>query len=181
MIINPLSGQRSVRSTYYNENFTAVTTGSAIRKVSSDVLTLTPLSITAAGTDGIAACQKADPGVYTVTLTYFDSAYREQSESVNITITDGQNPPAYTVRSDTASTTMANALQLVNDCIYVPDGVILDCTATGTRLTGSMIPLRSGEQLHINTITVKSTVTIATGQKVYVTHVITIDKTLTNK
>lgn len=167
---------------YYGKDLVTCTTGSAIRLPGSNILTLNPISIQPS-TDGsgIGTCRKAQPGVYTVSLSYTDNSYRYHTDNVNITITDGQNPPEYVLRSLTTSITAANALEMVNDCIYVPDGKILDCTATGTRLTGSMIPLRSGEQIHISTITVQSVVQIASGQRVYVTHVIPVARTLTNR
>lgn len=167
---------------YYGYDMVNCSTQAAIRLAGSNVLTLTPLTIIQpAGNESIGTCQKAKPGVYTVSLTYLDSAYRPRTENIQITLTDGQTPPDYTIRCLTSPITVTNALELVNQCIEIPNGAILDCTATGTRLTGSSIPVQSGEQLHIERITIRSVITLATGNKVYVPHEITIDKTLTNK
>lgn len=171
---------------YYSNDMVTCSTAGAITIPGSNVLTLTPLTITAdPNNSAVANCQKAEPGIYTVTL-YYSTGYNftqpnNLSESINIEFTDGQSHPDYTVRSVVTQATAVNALQMVNDCIYVPDGEILDCTAAGTTLTGSAIPVKSGEQIHISTITVKSKVVIATGQTVYVNHVINVGKTLTNK
>ncbi len=161
-------------------------TAGAITIPGSSSLTLTPLSIIPdPNNSAVASCRKAEPGTYTVTL-YYTTGYNftqpnNLSESINIEFTDGQSHPDYTLRSLTTQMTAANALQMVIDCIYVPDGEILDCTAAGTIQTGRNIAVKSGEQIHINTITVKSKTVIATGQTVYVNHVINIGRTLTNK
>lgn len=145
-------------------------------------LVLTPLMLFPAGNkDDIGTCSKAEPGIYTVSLTYMDTGYSLKTENINITITDGQNPPEYNIRSLTTTNTVSDALAMVKECIDIPDSTILDCTATGTKLTGSAISVESGEQLHIDTVKVRSVVTIATGYRIYVDHEITIDKTLTNK
>ncbi len=168
-------------SIYYTNDMVTYSTGSAITLPGSSELTLTPLTIIPGTESGSAGtCRKAEPGIYTVTLTYMDSAYQAKSVNYNITVTDGQNPPQYAIRSLAASAPVSNALQLVNECISVQNGVITSCTAAGTKLEGSAIILESSEQLHIDTITVRSEITIATGTRVYVTHEVTVDRTLKN-
>ncbi len=173
-------------SAYYSNDMVTCSTAGAITIPGSSSLTLTPLSIIPdPNNSAVASCRKAEPGTYTVTL-YYTTGYNftqpnNLSESINIEFTDGQSHPDYTLRSLTTQMTAANALQMVIDCIYVPDGEILDCTAAGTIQTGRNIAVKSGEQIHINTITVKSKTVIATGQTVYVNHVINIGRTLTNK
>ena len=168
-------------SLYYGLDMVTNST-SAISLPGAKELVLTPLMIFPAGSkDDTGTCSKAEPGVYTVSLTYMDTVYSLKTENINITITDGQNPPEYSIRSLTTTNTVTNALEMVKECIHIPDSTILDCTATGTKLTGSAILVDSGEQLHIDTVKVQSVVTIATGERIYVTHEITIDKTLTNK
>lgn len=170
-------------STYYGPDLIAAstTTSGAIQLSGADVLNITPITFTAGVGGGLRTCNKAEPGIYTVTLTYIDKQYKESTAQVNFTITDGQSAPEYTIQNTTTDVTVTNALDMVKSCIYIPDGTILDCTATGSRLTGSQIPVRSGEQLHIDTITVQSIVKISTGEQVYVKHTITVDRTLTNR
>ncbi len=148
----------------------------------SKELVLTPLTLyPAANKTEIGTCAKAETGVYNVSLSYMDSSYNIKTENLNITITDGQNLPEYNIRSLVTTNTVTNALDMVKECIEIPNSTILDCTAVGTKLTGSAILVESGEQLHIDKVKVQSIVTIATGDRIYVDHEVTVDKTLTNK
>ncbi len=170
-------------SNYYTQdlsNASTVTT-SAIELSGADVLNITPITLTAGVSNALRTCNKAEPGIYTVTFTYKDKQYKEATARANFTITDGQFAPEYTIQNTTTELTVTNALDMVKSCIRIPDGTILDCTATGTRLTGSQITVRSGEQLHIDTITVQSVIKISTGEDVYVKHTIPVDRTLTNR
>lgn len=170
-------------NTYYGNDMT-VSTGGALTLNNSTLLTLRPLVITG-GTDGVDICRKAESGTYTVTLEYnqryiYGSSTRG-TLTANIVVKDEQKVPEYTIQRLTTSATVQNALQMAMDCIQVPNGTILDCTATGTNLRGAAIPVRSGEQIHINTVSVRSVVKMSGNRNVYVTHVIPIDRTFTNK
>jgi hypothetical protein len=81
----------------------------------------------------------------------------------------------------TASKTCANALALAQDCLKVDGARITDCTVTGESQSGAKVPVASGEQVNIKTVTATGTYTIANEQSVTVTYEIAVGKTLTNK
>ena len=170
-------------NSYYDANLARYTTGASISMTGKKALTLTPLKIMPAQTANMPGyCQKAETGTYMVTVTYkgYNSSQLNKAY-VNIQITDGQKAPEYTIQKLVTSVTMPNAYQMAIDCISVQNGTIEDCTVTGYSQSGSMVQVVSGQQVHINTIKVRSEVTMANNQKVSVTHVITVDKTLTNR
>ena len=171
-------------NTSYGNSMT-VSSGSAIT-LNGKLLTLKPLTIRG-GTNGVDICEKAESGTYTVTLeynqryNYTTSSYRAKT-TTNIVIKDEQQVPDYSILKLTTDTTVQNALQVAVNCISIPDGgSILNCTAAGTRLQGAAIPVRSGEQIHITAISVRSVVKMAGNRNVYVTHEIPINRTFTNK
>lgn len=175
------SAQISKGNVSYNSNFVSIsypTSSSILLSGNDPVLTLTPLAIVS-GTGNAAYCQKAEVGTYTVTVSYSDGT-GTRNASVNIQITDGQNPPDYTIQRLTTSVPVQKALQMAQDCIYVQNGSIVECTVTGYYGSGSNCDVTPGQQVHIDTITVSSEVTMGNNQKVNVTHVITVDKTLEN-
>lgn len=165
----------------YDANFRSLgyTTPGSIHVAGNNKLTLTPLSIQSTGNG--AYCQKAEAGTYTVTLGYSDGTNIGRTATVSIQLTDGQNPPEFVIQRLTTSAPVQTALQMAVDCIYVKDGSIVECTVTGYSQPGSRCQVSPGQQVHIDTITVNSEVTIANNQKVTVQHKVTVDKTLTNK
>lgn len=145
------------------------------------VTTIHPLRFST-GSNGLGTCEKSESGTYKITLTSTGSDGKEVKQTGNIVITDQQTPPVYNLRSLTPDTTASNALDLIRSCIQLPDEAsILDCTVTGFTQSGGNVQLRSGEMVHIETVKVRSVVTIANNERVYVESNITIDKTFTNK
>lgn len=166
---------------------TSLTSSGSAILLNGTLLTLKPLTFRG-GENGIENCEKAESGTYTVTLEYnnYNSSYGSSSYiarmTTNIVIKDEQPVPDYTISSLTTDTSVQNALQVAVNCIRIPDGgAILNCTAAGTKLQGAAIPVRSGEQIHISTISVRSVVKMAGNRNVYVTHEIPINRTFTNK
>ncbi len=163
--------------------------GSAITGSSMSQLEIRPLEI-ADNTDnnGAAMCRKAEPGIYTITLEYNQPYWygttgsSKKSVTANIEITDSQKAPEYNIKSLTTNATMQTALQMAMDCIQMTNNdAITACTVTGTTQQGASVLVKSGEQVHISTITVRSIVTIRNGLKVYVEHVVPIGRTFTNR
>ena len=82
----------------------------------------------------------------------------------------------------TTGTTVQTALQMAMDCIQMSNGdTITDCTVTGYSQPGSSIIVKSGDQVNISTITVRTVVTIKDQRKVYVDHVMPVGRTFTNR
>ncbi len=169
----------------YGNDMTAVT-GSALALDGGNVLTLTPMVIRS-GTDGVDICEKAETGTYTITVEfnqryYYGSTTNRGTLTANIVIKDEQSVPEYTIQKLTTDTVMQNALQVAVNCISIPDGgSILNCSAAGTNLKGAAIPVRSGEQIHITSISVRAVLKMSNNRNVYVTHEIPINRTFTNK
>ncbi len=175
---------------YYNENLQQITSGSSNLVANSTTtsgsgiasnaktLKIKPLQFTYGIGNAYGTCTKAETGTYLITMTATD----ETSRTLNLTVTDKQSAPAYNLRSLTPNVSVSNALDLVKNCIQLPDGgTILNCTATGTSQTGGNILLRSGEMIHIEYVRVSSVVTIAGGQRISVESDLWIDKTFTNR
>lgn len=176
-------------NTYYaNDMMVAITSESAITS-SSKKLVLTPVRIGSSGENGAVFCKKAERGIYTVTLkykqqyTYLGSWSNEtKTASANIELTDTQSIPDFNIRSLTTSATVQTAYQMAADCIQLASGdTITDCTVTGSNQPGSAVLVKSREQVHIHTITVRSLVTIKNQLKVYVDFMLPVDRTFTNR
>lgn len=163
--------------------------GSAITGTSMNQIQIRPLEIAdATDNNGAAMCRKAEPGIYTITLEYNQPYWygttgsSKKTVTANIEITDSQKAPEYNIKSLTTNATMQTALQMAMDCIQMTNNdAITACTVTGTTQQGASVLVKSGEQVHISTITVRSIVTIRNGLKVYVEHVVPIGRTFTNR
>lgn len=132
-------------------------------------------------------CRKAEQGTYTVTLTYDQSVSwmgttEKKTATANIELTDSQGTPDYSIRSLTTSTNVQTAHQVALDCIQTAsEDTIMDCTVTGSSQPGVSTIVKSGEQIHISSVKIRSTVLIKNQQKVYVDYIIPIGKTFTNR
>jgi hypothetical protein len=163
-------------NTYYSADLTAGGTTAKQEITGSDVLQLTTLKIASS------VCTKAAVGTYTITLRYYSAAAQSyQTLTTYLTLTDSQETPSVRVVRTTASKTCANALALARDCLKVDGATITDCTVTGESQSGAKVPVASGEQVNIKTVTATGTYTIANEQSVTVTYEIAVGKTLTNK
>ncbi len=164
-----------------------VTSDSAIK--SGSKLELSPIYIGSIGNNGGIFCTKAEKGIYTVTLKYYQqSSYQgqwrneEKAVTANVELTDTQAIPDYSIRSLTTSTSVQTAYQMALDCIQLAkDDQLMDCTVTGSSQPGSSVLVSSGEQVHINTITIRSVVTIKGQLKVNVDYTIPVGRTFTNR
>ena len=173
-------------SSKYDTRMT-VTSDSAIK--SGSKLELSPIYIGSIGNNGGIFCTKAEKGIYTVTLKYYQqSSYQgqwrneEKAVTANVELTDTQAIPDYSIRSLTTSTSVQTAYQMALDCIQLAkDDQLMDCTVTGSSQPGSSVLVSSGEQVHINTITIRSVVTIKGQLKVNVDYTIPVGRTFTNR
>lgn len=167
---------------YYSSDLTSAGSSTAVTVGNSTTLTLTAMQLIPG--NEIGECRKAETGVYSIAMRYFDSnANAYQTIATTIQVTDSQEKPVAAVDNTTADVVAANALELVKDCISVSSGEIYDCTATGETATGSDIVITSGKQLHIKTISVREIVNTGNAAipQVYIYHTIEIGQTLTNK
>lgn len=146
----------------------------------SDTLTLVPVTFKTNQGETIPSCQKAETGTYAVTFHFPSDSGADATVTASIVLTDSQKKPGFTIRNLTATKRVKTAMELVNDCISVTDGTIIDCTVAGTELTGDAISVSAGEQVHIKQITVRTVEQIANGTSVYMEYVIDVDKTLEN-
>ncbi len=159
---------------YYSADLTAGGQTSAVMISSGKSLTITALSIK----DSVIT--KAEPGTYTVQLTYYSNDTRTNvTTSTSFTITDSDTALSATVARTTSSTTCKTALDLVKDCISVNKGEITDCAVFGVSTNGAT-ELASGENYNITSITVQ--VPVTTGKNpTYCNYKINLGKTLANK
>lgn len=145
-------------------------------------LSLNLITINGGTGNDIGTLKKAAPGVYSVILKNYDN----QQYVATLRVTDTESAPAVSVKSTVSSTTKKNALDLVKDCLYVPNGYeITDCTAVGTTNTGANISVSQGSKIHISTITLRHLVTLTddtnSSRKVYVPYTVNVGQTLTNR
>ena len=162
-------------SSKYDTRMT-VTSDSAIK--SGSKLELSPIYIGAIGNNGGIFCTKAEKGIS------YQGQWRneEKAATANIELTDTQAIPDYSIRSLTTSTSVQTAYQMALDCIQLAkDDQLMDCTVTGSNQPGSSVLVSSGEQIHINTITIRSVVTIKGQLKVNVDYMIPVGRTFTNR
>ncbi len=184
--INFTSAKIQKGNVTYAPDMMTPATGSAITG-NRDDLSLTPLTIlNVTDNSGIAMCRKAESGVYTITLEYLQGqhtgSYGKKTVSANIELTNSQSTPEFGIKNLTTGTTVQTALQMAMDCIQMSNGdTITDCTVTGYSQPGSSIIVKSGDQVNISTITVRTVVTIKDQRKVYVDHVMPVGRTFTNR
>lgn len=166
---------------YYTTDLTSAPLSSVVTNTGGRELAISLTQIIGGGDNTIGTVEKAETGVYTVILTYNNQQYAS-----SLRITDTENAPAVSIKSITSSVTATNALELVKNCLTVPEGYeITNCTAVGETATGDRIPVVSGSKLHISTVTLKHMITLktltGTEWKVYVPYTVTVAQTLTNK
>lgn len=164
-------------NTYFTADLTAESYASKTPIGGADDL---PITLTKLSADSNTV-SKAATGTYSIVVVLNNREY-----TYGLTVTDSQNAPAVSVKSTSSSRTVSNALELALDCLSAPAGYdIIDCTAVGTTGTGASIPVSSGSKLHILTVTLRNQITLKTSaggeQKVYVTHIVNVGQTLTNK
>lgn len=170
----------------YAQDMMTPATGSAITGT-RDELRLTPLTIlNVTDNSGVAMCRKAEQGTYAITLGYsqaqYTGSYGQKTVTANLELTNTQSTPEFSIKSLATSMTVQTALQMAMECIQMSNGdTITDCTVTGYSQPGSSIIVKSGEQVNINTITVRTVVTIKDQRKVYVDHVMPVGRTFTNR
>ncbi len=169
----------------YAPNLMTAATGSAITGNRSE-LRLTPLTISdVPDNSGVSMCSKAEQGVYVITLSGYaaqSGSYGQNAVSANLELTNTQKTPEFGIKNLTTSMSVQTALQMAMDCIQMTNGdMITDCTVTGYSQPGSSIIVKSGEQVNISTITVRTVVTIKDQRKVYVDHVMPVGRTFTNR
>ncbi|MFW5646890.1 MAG: hypothetical protein ACOCMX_06320 [Acetivibrio ethanolgignens] len=165
---------------YYSSDLTIA--GSSNKPVNSLGNVSLPIILAkVADVNGTKVIQKAETGTYSIIATLDGKQY-----PLGLTVTDRDNAPSVAVRSTTSSVSLRNALELVKDCLTIPAGYeIIDCTAVGTAASGAAIPVSPGSKLHIQTVTLRSQITLANADgsttKAYTTYTIPVGQTLTNK
>lgn len=168
-------------------NMMAIITNSEIMTKATE-LKVNPVSMVQLE-NGEIFCKKEEKGIYTVTLKYRQQYVSQgvisnnlQTATVNIELTDTQRTPDYSIRSLTTSATVPNAYLMAVDCIQLAAGdTITDCTVTGSNQPGSAVQVKSGEQVNISSITVKSMAIEKNQKKVYVDYIIPVGRTFTNR
>ncbi len=182
------SAQIRKGNSYYAKEMMVNTTSESAITAQTDLLELSPVIIdSVADQRGVYMCRKAEQGTYTVTLTYDQSVSwmgttEKKTATANIELTDSQGTPDYSIRSLTTSTNVQTAHQVALDCIQTAsEDTIMDCTVTGSSQPGVSTIVKSGEQIHISSVKIRSTVLIKNRQKVYVDYIIPIGKTFTNR
>lgn len=165
---------------YYSSDLTLAGSSSKITNSVGNV-SLPIVLAKAADVNGTKVIQKAETGTYSIVLYLNGKQY-----TLGLTVTDKANAPTVTVKSTTSSTSLKNALELAKDCLTIPAGYeIIDCTAVGTTATGTAIPVSSGSKLHIQTVTLRSQITLTNSDgsstKAYTTYTVNVGQTLTNK
>ncbi|MDK2808566.1 MAG: hypothetical protein PWP24_1302 [Clostridiales bacterium] len=157
------------------ETFCSVLNGNSV--------VLYPVKISTSNSN-VGECKKAVAGVYQVTVKYFDTSGTLNFETTSVTFTDSQTVPKITLKAETSSKTVTNALALVNDCVSLSDtSTIYNCSVTGTSLEGEAVLINPGQKIHIDTISIKQLVTFNGNgvEKIYVYYTVPLDQTLTNK
>lgn len=173
-------------NSYYTGDLTGTSSSASITLGGTDKLVLTTVDLNSSNVSAssIGECKKAETGNYTVMINYTNSSGQERTTGGNFTLKDTQTKPSASIDRLVSTTTVSNALDLVNNCIRISDGTIYTCTVAASAQTGSNISVASGEKLYIKTVGVKRLIEIPNGinvKKVYVYQEIEIGQTLQNK
>lgn len=167
-------------SAYYTADLTADSSATEVSIGGGMQLPITLVKISDTG-NNTGTAQKAATGSYSIVFKYNNKQY-----SLGFTVSDTQSAPSVSLKNAASTVTRTNALDLVRDCLNIPEGYeIIDCTAVGSTATGINITISSGNKIHISTITLRNQMTLktssGTNKQVYVTHVVNVNQTLTNK
>ena len=165
---------------FYNTNLTnsrqaTISTMSNISQLSLLV------STTSYVTNGYYSCKTAEPGTYSIDVSYYRSDGMLCYDTIKLYITDSNPTPVATVTQTTSTTAYATALQLAKNCIAVDRGTIIDCTVVGTTVAGSNYSIASDTQYHIQSVTVETSTQISSGAYVTKRYVVPVNKTIKNK
>ncbi len=167
---------------YFTIDLTADGSENVVTLGGSSALTITAMQLMESS--GVGICKKAETGNYTITMNYYNSGSNAYTTiGTTIKVVDSQEQPVVIIEDTVSDNVTTNALDLVKECISVSSGEIYDCKAVGEKETGSKISISSGKQLHIETISVKETITTGNAAipVVYIYHTIKVGQTLTNR